>query len=290
MSFNSGLNTSAMIFGISLSTMAHAQTDLKSTILPEQQAVALQSAIESGTRLTVYDKAFLFWTAANLAAPDCGLIDDQEHRDLEPLIAETAVSINLADPLASMQAQADFNAHVPRMVELANPCSVDNRDDGRKFLEEIVNVLVNDNRESRSDFVDYLRGEGVLPEEDAPIPVPQGSYSAPLYRAEILPLGRYNVDPICLINPPDGSEEICGKVLALVGSRRFETVRCVYGPFNQDGSGFESYPFWYQAVPEDLESYEIPGGPHPLGQLGKTAIAECPADSRSAMQKQTSAP
>lgn len=290
MSLTSRLSASAMIFSISLSTIAHAQTDRNSTLLPEEQALALQNAIESGDRLTVYDKAFLFWTVSHLGAPDCGLIDAQEHNDLEILISETAVFLNFLDASASMQAQKDFYAEVPRMAATANPCSIENRDESRKLLEDIVNVLTNDNKGSRSDLKDYLEDNGVLPKEDEPIPVPQGPLSAPLYKAEILPLGRYNVDPVCLINPPDGSKEVCDKVLALVASRRFETVRCVYGPFNQDGSGYESYPFWYQAVPEDLAAYEIPGGPHPLGQMGKAAVAECPADSRSAMQIQSSAP
>ena len=243
----------------------------------------MQSAIDNGTRLNTYDKAFIYWMAVNLGSPDCGLLSSQEQRDLELFITETAIAITLSDALAGMQAQMDFGAYVPELMAKSNTCSNEHAENGRKLHDEIVLVLRADNTGSRVDFKEYLEDSGVLPEEE-PIQPIQDSQTAPLYKSEIRPLGNYDIDMLCISGAKDGSKEVCDKLFKLMSSNKYQTIRCVYGPFRQDGTGYESYTYWFKEVPENLAAFAVAGKRHPFNHLGKVAINECPGNNHAAMQ------
>jgi len=270
---------------MSLTTHTFAQSDPKFLYLPEPQALAMQRAIESGARLTPYDKQFLFWMALNLV--NCGFIDDRGSHDLGPLLEEAASSSLLTDPFASVQAQIDFPKHALTLVGSNNPC---NSDKGEEFLVEIVNVLVEDNIGSRSDFGNTLENLGILPNTDEEDESKREIKIVSLHKARVLPLGWYNVDLLCKAGASDGTEQVCGKISELIESGSARTIECVYGPSAQDGTGFQAYEFWFETTPGDLGTYEISGLFHPFHSMGSAAVTECPSDTAAAMRFHTENP
>lgn len=285
-SFLSKVFVCACTFFALLAENVGAQSDPKFVLLPEEQAIAMQNAMEDGTRLTPYDKGFLLWTAILLSSPDCGIVSEQEKRDLELSTLEATISTTLTNPVEMMQAQFDSHAHFATIAALSNPCASDERDSSRQLIYDIVDVLAQDNVGSRSDIVKDLEDQGILPESEAD-ELPQGLATAPLDKSEVMPLGRHSIDLVCISGATDGSGDICDRIQQLIGSRTHQTIRCVYGPFNQDGTGFETYQFWYGTMPDDLETYAIDGKRHPFSPLGTAATNECPANSQAALDFRT---
>lgn len=144
-----------------VATTAPILADPKFDYLPQAQALAMQSAIETGARLTPYDKQFLFWTALNLVNPDSGIVGTGEAQELELLLTEAGSSSILTDPFLAVQAQADFLSHSLSMER--SPCHTE---DGKNLLGEIVMVLTEDNKGSRADFGKKLEELGILPKSD----------------------------------------------------------------------------------------------------------------------------
>lgn len=268
----------ALIAASLVAMNAPALADPKFDYLPEQQAIAMQNALETGARLTPYDKQFLFWTALNLVNPNCGIVGTGEAKELEFLLTEAASSSLLTDPFLSVQAQADFFSHSLSMEK--SPC---NSEDGKNLLGEIVIVLTEDNKGSRVDFGEKLEDLGILPESDEGGGGQIAPQTGSLHKSESLRFGRYNVDLMCISGATDGTEAICSKVNDLYKLNTLRTLRCVYGPFSSDGTGFETYEFWHENLPEDLEAYRIEGRPHPFHRLGSAAVDACPDTNDAAI-------
>lgn len=261
-----------------VATTAPVLADPKFDYLPQAQALAMQSTIETGARLTPYDKQFLFWTALNLVNPDCGIVGTGEAQELELLLTEAASSSILTDPFLSVQAQADFLSHSLSMEK--SPCHTE---DGKNLLGEIAMVLTEDNKGSRADFGKKLEELGILPESDEGDAEQIAPQTGSLYKSESVRFGRYNVDLMCISGSTDGTEAICKKVNELYKLNTFRTLRCVYGPFSSDGTGFETYEFWHEGLPESLETYRIEGRPHPFHRLGSAAVDACPDTNDAAI-------
>ena len=257
---------------------APALADPKFDYLPEAQALAMQRAIETGARLTPYDKQFLFWAALNLVHPDCGIVGAGEAQDLEMMLTEAASGSLLTHPFLSVQAQADFLSHGLSMER--SPC---NSEDGKKLLSEIAMVLTEDNKGSRADLGKKLEDLGILPKTEE-VGAGQPPQTGDLHKSEIMRFGRYNVDLMCISGANDGTEYVCRKVNELFKLNTVRTLRCVYGPFSSDGTGFETYEFWHETLPEDLEAYRIEGRQHPFHRLGSAAVDTCPNTNDAAME------
>lgn len=262
-----------------LTANAPALADPKFDYLPEAQALAMQRAVETGARLTPYDKQFLFWAALNLVHPDCGIVGAGDAQDLEMMLTEAASASILTDPFSSVQAQADFISHVSSTTK--SPC---HSEDGKKLLSEIATVLTEDNKGSRSDLGEKLVEMGILPEPEEPVREESGPQTAALYKSDIRKLGNYNVDLLCVSGANNGTDHVCGEINALIGSGTARTLICVYGPFEEDGTGFATYQFWYENPPDNIEAYRIAGRAHPFHGLGSAAVSTCPSDSNAAMQ------
>jgi hypothetical protein len=281
-SFPSTILVYTCILFAQMAATASAQSDPKFLLLPEEQALAMHSAMEDGTRLTPYDKGFLLWTAIFLSSPDCGIVSEQEKSDLELSTLEAMISTGVTNPVEMMQAQFSSNAHLAMLAAVSNPCGPDYSDSARQLIFDIVDVLAQDNLGSRSDIVKDLEDREILPKSE-PNERSDGLASAPLNEFRVMPLGQYNLDLMCISGATDASGEICDRIQQLIGSGSHQTITCVYGPFYQDGTGFETYQFWYGTMPDDFETYEIAGKPHPFGPLGTAVIEECPANSQAAM-------
>lgn len=262
---------------MAMSTSAVA--DSKRDYLPLQQALAMQSAIDTGARLTPYDKQFLFWAALNLVNPDCGIIGAREARDLELMLTEAASGSLLTDPFLSVQAQADFFAHALSMEK--SPC---HSEDGKVLLGEIAMVLAEDNKGSRADFVKKLEEMGVFPKSEEGGGGQIAPQTGALHKSSVLRLGWYNIDLMCMSGANDGTEQICKKIGELIGSNTVRTLKCVYGPFSADGTGFETYEFWHENSPDDIEAYQIAGRTHPFHRMGSAAVDSCPSSNDAAIQ------
>lgn len=267
-----------LVLAALLTANAPALADPKFDYLPEAQALAMQRAIETGARLTPYDKQFLFWTALNLVNPDCGIVGAGEAQDLELMLTEAASGSLLTDPFLSVQAQADFFSHALSMEK--SPC---HNEDGKKLLGEIAMVLTEDSKGSRADLGKMLEEMEILPKTEEPVRG-QGLQTAALYKSDIRILGNYNVDLLCVSGANDGTDHVCGEINSLIGSGTVRTLICVYGPFEVDGTGFATYQFWYENPPENIEAYRIAGRAHPFRGLGSAAVTSCPSDSNAAMQ------
>ncbi len=76
--------------------------------------------------------------------------------------------------------------------------------------------------------------------------------------------------------------DTCNRLLALIKSDQYKIVQCSYGPFYNDGTGYQIYMFWLNQTPKDFSSYDIPGGEHPFSILGKLAVERCPENSTKA--------
>ena len=244
----------------------------------------MQNALETGAPLTPYDKQFLFWMGLNIIAPNCGVSSDEERQKVELLLTEAASSSLLEDPGSAIKAQIDVPMHILSVAASANPCNTENQENSRKFLDDLFRVIENDNKRARSDFVKKLQDSNILPDADDLSDAPGGPLSAPLYKSKIVTLGSPSVDLLCVSGSTDGSEVVCKKVFELIKLKKFKAITCTYGPFDNDGTGFEVYKFWYESAPENLEEYEFPGNPHPFNRLGSAAVNECPVDSAAARQ------
>jgi hypothetical protein len=268
-----------IILAALLAANAPALADPKFDYLPEAQALAIQRAIETGARLTPYDKQFLFWAALNLVNPDCGIVGAGEAQDLELMLTEAASGSLLFDPFLSVQAQVDFFSHALSMEK--SPC---HNEDGKKLLGEIAMVLTEDNKGSRADLGKMLEEMEILPKSEDIGGGQNTSQTGDLHKSDVVRFGRYNIDLMCISGANDGTEQVCNKVNELFKLNTVRTLRCVYGPFSADGTGFETYEFWHENPPEDLEAYRIEGRPHPFYRLGSAAVDACPTTNAAAIE------
>lgn len=269
------LKSGAIIFSISFATSVFAESAQEFRFLPEEQAIAMQSALETGARLKPYDKQFLFWMGLNIIAPDCGVSSDEERQKVEFLMAETASLSLLEDPESAVQAQFDVPSHILSVAASDNPCNTENQKNSRKFLDDLFKIFEDDNKKALA---------GILPDAVDSSDAPSEQLSAPLHKSKIVTLGSPSVDLLCVSGSTDGSEVVCKKVFDLIKLKKFKTITCSYGPFDEDGTGFEVYKFWYDSAPENLDEYEFPGNPHPFNRLGSAAVTDCPVDSSAAKQ------
>ena len=112
------------------------------------------------------------------------------------------------------------------------------------------------------------------------------AFSAAAMRGELITpkstaLNEEKIDPLywgviagsCLVRPAPG----CERVKRLVVSGDYNIIQCAYGPLNNDGTGFRTFSFWHDKVPDDPLGYGIKGDDHPFLVLGKMAVAKCPA-------------
>jgi hypothetical protein len=102
----------------------------------------------------------------------------------------------------------------------------------------------------------------------------------PLHQEKRSALHRRNLSGKCKADENQGATGTCKRVFDLVASKSYEVLICSYGPFGEDGGGFEVYMFWSGQAPEELESYRMSATDHPFDNMGKRALQECPADTR----------
>lgn len=68
-------------------------------------------------------------------------------------------------------------------------------------------------------------------------------------------------------------------------NRNQMVITCEYGPANpQAGTGFVTFHFWYQSAPPDILRLLTSTYPHPFMELGRVAVAACPATKALASQ------
>lgn len=113
-------------------------------------------------------------------------------------------------------------------------------------------------------------------------PPPPVEVVVPLREGRTSRLGQNALSGPCAIMTSDNPHAACERVLGLLDAGSHRKISCVYGPIQADGTGFRTYEFWANDVPDDLASYDVPGAERSFAQLGKIAIEECPPDLKSA--------
>jgi hypothetical protein len=77
---------------------------------------------------------------------------------------------------------------------------------------------------------------------------------------------------------PNAHEEMVKKQLADLQQRGQKVITCVYGPINtQAKTGYVTFHYWYQSAPPDILKMLVSAFPHPFMNLGRVAVAACPA-------------
>ncbi len=77
---------------------------------------------------------------------------------------------------------------------------------------------------------------------------------------------------------PNAHEEMVRKQLADLQQRGQKVITCVYGPINtQAKTGYVTFNYWYQSAPPDILKLLTSAFPHPFMNLGRVAVAACPA-------------
>lgn len=117
------------------------------------------------------------------------------------------------------------------------------------------------------------------PRAQKPAPGPDRDPVVPLYSEKVRILYWGVFAGRCGIENYPSKIDACNRLLSLMEADQHKIVECSYGPFNNNGTGYQVYNFWLDKTPEDFSLYTVPGEDHPFSILGKKAVKRCPDNS-----------